>query len=87
MHSTSMLSWLYVRGGVALAEQMHGGRHQNGMRSGTLSTQQIAAFAKAVELLEQKTDLAKIESYRKTVVKSLSSLDGITTNNPRAKLC
>lgn len=45
---------LYVREGIELAEQIHGGGHQNAMRSGTLSTQQIAAFAKAVELLEQK---------------------------------
>ncbi|AXA33457.1 aminotransferase class V-fold PLP-dependent enzyme [Francisella adeliensis] len=73
---------LYVREGVELAEQIHGGGHQNAMRSGTLSTQQIAAFAKAVELLEQKTDLAKIENYRETVVKSLSKLDNVIINTP-----
>lgn len=71
---------LYVREGVELAEQIHGGGHQNAMRSGTLSTQQIAAFAKAVELLEQKTDLEKIESYRKNVIKSLSNLDNVIIN-------
>ena len=73
---------LYVRNGVKLAEQIHGGRHQNGMRSGTLSTQQIAAFAKAIELLEKKTDLGKIRSYRETVVKSLANIDGVTINTP-----
>lgn len=73
---------LYVRKGVDLAEQIHGGRHQNGMRSGTLSTQQIAAFAKAVELLDQKTDLAKIKSYRDSLVESLNNIDNMTINTP-----
>ncbi|MFT4694580.1 MAG: cysteine desulfurase [Francisella sp.] len=73
---------LYVRKGIELAEQIHGGRHQNGMRSGTLPTQQIAAFAKAVELLDQKTDLAKIKHYRDTVIENFSRLDSVIINTP-----
>ena len=73
---------LYVKNGIELAEQIHGGRHQNGMRSGTLSTQQIAAFAKAIEILKDKTDMQQISSYRDTVLKSLSEIDNVTINTP-----
>ncbi|WP_084645215.1 aminotransferase class V-fold PLP-dependent enzyme [Francisella uliginis] len=73
---------LYVADGVELEEQIHGGGHQNGMRSGTLSTQQIVAFASAIELLKEKTDLAKLKKYRETVVACLTKFDNVTINTP-----
>ncbi|BCD91213.1 cysteine desulfurase IscS [Francisella halioticida] len=73
---------LYVANDIQLEEQIHGGGHQNGMRSGTLSTQQIVAFASAIELLKEKIDLAKLKRYREFVVESLSKFDNVIVNTP-----
>jgi cysteine desulfurase len=44
---------LYVRKApeVKVHQQIHGGGHERGMRSGTLATHQIVGFAKAAELI------------------------------------
>lgn len=47
---------LYVRkhGGLRLAEQIHGGGHEMGMRSGTLATHQIVGLAAASSLMQSE---------------------------------
>ena len=47
---------LYVRRKprVRLAEQIHGGRHEGGMRSGTLATHQIVALGTALQIAQQE---------------------------------
>lgn len=41
---------LFVRRGVKVAEQIHGGGHERGMRSGTLATHQIVGLGEAAAL-------------------------------------
>ncbi|AFY76826.1 MAG: IscS subfamily cysteine desulfurase [Hydrococcus sp. C42_A2020_068] len=76
---------LYVRRRnprVNLAAQMHGGRHERGMRSGTLCTPQIVGFAKAVELglAELKSESKRQMQLRERLWQQLSQLDGIHLN-------
>ena len=55
---------LYVRSAnprVRLARQMHGGGHEEGLRSGTLNVPGIVGFGKACEIAEKET---KAESLR-----------------------
>ncbi|WP_254173064.1 IscS subfamily cysteine desulfurase [Planktothrix pseudagardhii] len=76
---------LYVRRRhprVKLAAQLHGGGHERGMRSGTLSTPQIVGFAKAIELaLSQiRSENQRLILLREILWKKLSTLDGIYLN-------
>ncbi|CAD5980107.1 Cysteine desulfurase, mitochondrial [Planktothrix tepida] len=76
---------LYVRRRhprVKLAAQLHGGGHERGMRSGTLSTPQIVGFAKAIELaLSQiRSENQRLILLREILCKKLSTLDGIYLN-------
>jgi cysteine desulfurase len=53
MYGPKGIGALYIRRSrprVRLAEQMHGGGHERGMRSGTLPVHQIVGFGKAAEL-------------------------------------
>lgn len=76
---------LYVRRRnprVKLAAQLHGGGHERGMRSGTLSTPQIVGFAKAIELgLSQiRSENQRLILLREILWQKLSTLDGIYLN-------
>lgn len=76
---------LYVRRRrprVQLAPQIHGGGHERGMRSGTLSTPQIVGFAKAVELgcEEMPAESQRLRQLRDRLWNQLSAIDDITLN-------
>jgi cysteine desulfurase len=47
---------LYVRRGVRLAAQSHGGSHERGMRAGTESVASIVAFGHAASLAQTETE-------------------------------
>ncbi len=49
IHAPKGIGAIYIRNGVRLTPQLLGGGQENGLRSGTEATGQIAAFAKAVE--------------------------------------
>jgi cysteine desulfurase len=53
MYGPKGIGALYVRKApeVKVYQQIHGGGHERGMRSGTLATHQIVGFAKAAELI------------------------------------
>jgi cysteine desulfurase len=53
MYGPKGIGALYVRKApeVKVYQQIHGGGHERGMRSGTLATHQIVGFAKAAELV------------------------------------
>ena len=83
---------LYVRRRdprVQLAPQQHGGKHERGMRSGTLYTPQIVGFGKAVEiaLAEQATETQRLTQLRQSLWEQLSQLEGIHLNgHPQQRL-
>ena len=75
---------LYVRRKprVRLLEQINGGRHERGMRSGTLATQQIVALGQALELAqnEMANEQARIKALSDLLWQELSKLGGVSRN-------
>lgn len=75
---------LYVgkRAAPLLKAQIHGGGHENGLRSGTLATHQIAAmgaaFALAGQVLEQ--ELVRMHYLRKRLLDQLAEIPGLGLN-------
>lgn len=77
---------LYVRKTrprVRLAEQMHGGGHERGMRSGTLNVPGIVGYGKALEIAEGEmlTETERLQELCDRLRMGLqASLDGIEIN-------
>ncbi len=67
---------------VHLSEQIHGGGHQRGMRSGTLATHQIVGLGAAAAIAQKqlKHDQAHTKSLRQAFIQGLSSLEGVRRN-------
>ena len=82
---------LYVRSKnprVKVIQQMDGGGHEMGMRSGTLNVPAIVGFAKAVQLAEQYSgESARIAALRDTLEEQLLSIEGARRNgHPTSRL-
>lgn len=69
-----------------LAPQMHGSGHEQGMRSGTLPTHQIAGMGEAcrIALEDLPHESVRIESLRERLWAALSRLPGIFLNGEAA---
>lgn len=59
MYAPKGIGALYVRNKTKLAPQMHGGGHEQGLRSGTLNVPGIIALAKACEIANEEMALNK----------------------------
>jgi cysteine desulfurase len=77
---------LYVRKHhprVKIAEQMHGGGHEGGMRSGTLNVPGIIGFGKAMGICqkEMKSETKRLQYLRDVLWNGIQSKnDGVTLN-------
>lgn len=73
---------LFVKRGVQLQAQIHGGGHERGMRSGTLATHQIAGIGLAAKLATDNLtqQQAHLSALRAQLWKGLSALDGVSVN-------
>jgi cysteine desulfurase len=71
---------------VGLRAQMDGGKHQKGLRSGTLPTHQIVGFATALAetLRTQKTNHDRIIKLRKKLLSGLLACKNISLNTKAA---
>lgn len=75
---------LFVRNGVQLEPQIHGGGQQRNLRSGTLATHQIVGMGEAFSLAkkEQTTEYQKILSIRNQFWQTLSAeIDDVHLNS------
>lgn len=82
MYGPKGVGALYVKRGVKIAEQIHGGGHERGMRSGTLPTHQIAGMGEAAQLaIELLSDEeARIKNLKERLWAGLSELEGVSLN-------
>ncbi|MER2097143.1 MAG: aminotransferase class V-fold PLP-dependent enzyme [Pseudomonas qingdaonensis] len=75
---------LYVgkRAAPLLQAQIHGGGHENGLRSGTLATHQIAAMGAAFELAGQvqQQEVARMHRLRERLLEQLADIPGLGLN-------
>ena len=86
MYGPKGIGALYVRRrnpAVALEEQIHGGGHERGLRSGTLNVPGIVGFGKAAALCqaEMRAEAARTRDLRDRLLESLrANLDGVSVN-------
>ncbi len=73
---------LYVRRGVTLDCQMHGGGHERGLRSGTLPAHQIAGMGACFDIArrEMATEVPRIRAQRDRLWAALRDIEGVRLN-------
>ncbi|RKP57791.1 cysteine desulfurase family protein [Pararobbsia silviterrae] len=80
---------LYVRPEwiARIAGQIHGGGHEQGLRSGTLATHQIVGMGMACEIAASSmdADARHIETLSQSFLDGLAEIDGITVNARAAR--
>lgn len=80
---------LYVRRSpeLRLEAQIHGGGHERGLRSGTLSTHQVVGMGEAFRIarIEMDAELARISSLQRRLHTGLQSISGAHLNGDLAQ--
>lgn len=80
---------LYARRNVRqfLQPQIHGGAHENGLRSGTLATHQIAGMGMAAEIAAQRleADWQHQHEMMDILLREIAKADNITVNGATAR--
>jgi len=84
MYGPKGIGALYVRRApeVVVRQQIHGGGHERGMRSGTLATHQIVGFGKAAQLVAEngEQELAEMAALRDRLWAGLEAIGGVKLN-------
>jgi len=72
---------------LKVSQQMHGGGHERGMRSGTLATHQIVGTGKAAELASErlKQDTEHLLGLRERFLSGLRDLPSVSINGTAAR--
>jgi cysteine desulfurase len=78
---------LYIKRGSKLTAQIHGGGHENGLRSGTLNVPGIVGFGAACAIVkdELEAESARILRLKQELEKSLLAITGAVLNGDQAK--
>ena len=68
--------------GVKLEAQMHGGGHEQGLRSGTLATHQIVGMGECLRIAgeEMATELPRVRTLRDLLYQGLAAQDEVQVN-------
>lgn len=82
MYAPKGIGALYIRRGIRLPTFIHGGGHENGIRSGTLNVPSIMALGKACEIAIQeiKQDFEKITILRNELESELLEIPDTFVN-------
>lgn len=73
---------LYVRQGIKIAAQMHGGGHERGMRSGTLATHQIVGMGEAARLVKEQfaSEQPRLQQLNERLWQGLQAIGAVYLN-------
>ncbi|MCF7875574.1 cysteine desulfurase [Candidatus Bipolaricaulota bacterium] len=76
---------LYRRKGVKLEPLIHGGGHENGLRSGTENVPGIVGLARATELMDEEMDEEpeRQRQLRNRIIEEISKIPDTVLNGPR----
>jgi cysteine desulfurase len=76
---------LYIRSGIKLETQVHGGNQQSGLRSGTINVPGIVGMAKACQIaaIEMESETARIGQLRDQLESALLSISQTKLNGSR----
>ncbi|MRG45665.1 aminotransferase class V-fold PLP-dependent enzyme [Chitinophaga sp. SYP-B3965] len=78
---------LYIRNNKNILQQLHGGAHERGNRSGTLNTPGIVGFGKAAEICSREMFIEELETLRdKMESELLEQLPGSSINGNSNRL-
>lgn len=82
MYAPKGIGALYVRKGIHIPPQTHGGDHEKGLRSGTLNVPGIIALGETCEILskEMLQDVIKITNLRNKLEKALLKIPSTSIN-------
>jgi cysteine desulfurase len=76
LHGPKGVGLLYVRTGISLSEQQHGGGHQGGKRSGTVNVPGAIAFARALQASADQPDWDSVQVLRERLFEGLAASAG-----------
>ncbi|PIQ48354.1 MAG: IscS subfamily cysteine desulfurase [Cytophagales bacterium CG12_big_fil_rev_8_21_14_0_65_40_12] len=76
---------LYIKKGIRLDEIIHGGGHENHLRSGTLNVPSIIGFGKACQIADSqfKEDSERISNLRDLLESELLQIEGSSLNGDK----
>ncbi|MBN1644499.1 cysteine desulfurase [Candidatus Woesearchaeota archaeon] len=87
LHGPKGIGALYVKKGITIKKQIHGGSQEFNQRAGTENVSGIVGFAKAVELMKEK-DIEKMNTLRDYFIEELLKFDGTSLNGSKEnRLC
>lgn len=72
LHGPKGVGLLFARLGLPLVEQLHGGGHQGGRRSGTVDVPAVIGFAKALQLVTSQSKWETVRSLREHLFEGLA---------------
>jgi len=83
IHGPKGIGALYVKKGIRLTPLLHGGGHENKLRSGTENIPAIVGFAKAVQLGMDKKHNQHMSKLRDELIKELLKIPDSKLNGPK----
>lgn len=72
LHGPKGIGLLFARAGLPLFEQLHGGGHQGGKRSGTIDVPAMVGFAKALQVAGENPDWEAVRALRERLFNGLA---------------
>ena len=76
LHGPKGVGLMFVRSGIKLVEQQHGGGHQGGKRSGTVNVPGAMAFARALRASADQSNWAYVVALRERLFEGLARSAG-----------
>ncbi len=79
---------LLIKKGLTITPLLHGGGHENNLRSGTLNVPGIIGFSEAIDVIKDK-DVRKMEKLRDIFIDGLLKIPNCSLNGPTGnkRLC